>query len=230
MKFLCTIAGVILLTHFSFSQVSPVDLMNQLPVVYTAVCVSSQEDAQAYSFLITEFSRTVQHQIDSLAPLKIRSRAGRRVNTGADNSELIKELEKIRKSITVYDFASEFEKAVDEKVILEKQRKMDEIIRKMSSTTDERETEKLLVEVHKVIVEYCKNATGQFIKLLIDQRTLLRTEIGAIIKSEDIRQQMECNNYGYTYYPALSWERAYILILDHIKYMHQLLSFSPGNG
>ena len=229
MKLLLSLAGGILLNYSCFSQITPVDLISRLPVVYTGVCVSGHEEVQAYSALITEFSRTVQHQIDSLAPLKIRSRDGRRVNTGADNSELFRELEKARRSVTSYDFASAFEKAVDDNVVKEKQQKMDEIIRKMGSATDERETEKLLDEVHKVMVEYCKNATGRFIELLIGQRTLLRTEIDAVVRVDDILQQIECNSYGYTYYPALSYEKAYILILDHLKYMHQLLSFSPGN-
>jgi len=229
MKRLSTLAGCVLLSFSCYSQVSPAELINQLPVVFTAVCVSDQKETEAYLTLITEFSQTVQHQIDLLAPLKTRSRAGSRFKTGADNSELLRELEKVKKSISVVDFATEFENAVDINVIREKQRKMDQIIRKMSSTTDERETEKLMAEVHKVMVDYCKHATGNFIRLLIDQRTLLRMEIDAIIKAEDIRQKMDCNSNGYTYFQELSWERAYILILDHLKYMHQLVSFSPGN-
>jgi hypothetical protein len=87
----------------------------------------------------------------------------------------------------------------------------------------------LIDELHIVALEYCNSSCPKFIELLIQQRAVLETDIANIVKASDLKQQIECNVLGYTYFTDLSYEAAYIYILDHLKYMNLLLGFAPGN-
>ncbi|TFG76402.1 MAG: hypothetical protein E4H23_09655 [Chrysiogenales bacterium] len=224
---------VFLLLHgcfnLSHAQDKPSDFVDQLPEIFTAVCTAGNAEVQAYGGKLGTFSRTVQARLDSLAALKIKSRSGMKVKANADTSQLERQLKKTEKLISKTDYSVKFDKALHteaEKII---EQRLDEINKKADAASDYRVLEALLAETKRVRSDYCQAASPHFIELLVEQRAILENDVTAIVTAADLSQQIHCRTLGFIYFPELSYENAYLRILDHLKYMNLLLSFCPGN-
>lgn len=217
------------LTHFLEAQDKPSDFVHQLPEIFTAVCSASNAEVQAYGAKIGAFSKTVESRLESLAALKKKSLAGMKLNPNANTSELERQLEKIRKTISNTEYSEKFYQALHDDAEKIMKQKTDEINQKMAVSGDYREILKSLAEIKQVRTDYCKASSPRYIGLLIEQRAVLEANMNAIVTADDLSQQINCKTLGFIYHPELSYETAYIRILDHLNHIFLLLGFCPGN-
>lgn len=216
-------------THLLDAQDKPSDFVHQLPQIFTAVCSASNAEVQAYGDTLGAFSKTVESRLESLAALKKQSQAGMKLNPNANTSELERRLEKIRKTISHTEYSEKFHQALHDDAEKIMKRKIDEINQKMGASGDYREILKSLAEIKQVRREYCKASSPRYIGLLIEQRAVLEANMNAIVTADDLSQQINCKTLGFIYYPELSYETAYIRILDHLSHIFLLLGFYPGD-
>ena len=216
--------------HLLDAQDKPSDFVKQLPEIFTAVCTASSAELDAYSEKLEAFTKTVQTKLESLAPLKIKSQSGMRINPNANISELERQFQKERKMISDTDWTEKFDKALHSDAEKRMNQKIDEITKRMAASGgDPGEIKKLLAEMKQVRIDYCKTSSPPYIQLLMEQRAVLEKEITPVVTADDLMQQINCRTLGYIYLRELSYERAYIRIVDHLNHMVLLLIFSPGN-
>jgi hypothetical protein len=214
-----------------YAQNTPSDFVNQLPKIFTAVCFAKNAEVQAYGEQIAAFSKKIQSKLDALAPLKTKVQSGMKINPNPNpnTSALESQLQKANKMISHTDFSVKFDKALHSDAEKTMQQQMNENIKKQSAASDYKEMEKLIAEIKQIKNAYCQASTSHYLDLLIEQRSILEIDISYIVAAADLTQKINCNIFGYTYFPELSYENAYIRILDHLKYMTLLLTFCPGN-
>lgn len=179
--------------------------------------------------MLGTFTNRVNASLDSLAPLKIKAQKSASINPKSNTTSLSKELDLVKSKISTRDFSIEFDNALNNEAEKLKTKKIEDVATKMGETSDYAKMQSLIDELHLVALEYCNSSSPKFIELLIQQRAVLETDIANIVNASDLKQQIECNVLGYTYFTELSYETAYIQILDHLKYMNLLLGFAPGN-
>ena len=184
---------------------------------------------QAYSEKLGIFFRTVQAKLDSLAALKITSRSGIGIKANANTAELVRELDKIKKTISKTDYALKFGAALHNEAEKVMEQKLAAINTRITASNDYRAIESLLAEIKRVKVDYCNASSPHYIGLLLEQRSILEKDITAIVTAADLAQRIDCATLGCIYFPALSYENAYLNILDHLNHMFLLLSLFPGN-
>lgn len=211
------------------AQDKPSDFVHQLPEIFTAVCTASNAEAQAYGEKLGAFTKTVESKLESLAALKKKSQAGMKINPNANTSELERQLEKTRKTISNTEYSEKFYQALHDDAEKIMKQRTDEIHKRAAASSDYREILKSLDEIKQVRREYCKASSPHYIGLLVEQRAALERDVTAIVTADDLSQQINCKTLGFIYYPELSYETAYIRILDHLNSVFLLLGFCPGN-
>jgi len=217
------------LVSVTFAQEKPLDLVNQLPYIFIKICDAKNDEVQSYGKILEAFKNRVNSSLDSLAPLKIKAQKSANINPKSNTTSLNKELDLVKSKISTRDFSVEFDKALNNEAEKLKSKKIEDITIKMGQTSDYAVMEKLLDEINQAALEYCNSSSPKFIDLLIQQRAVLEIDIANIVKASDLKQQIECDVLDYTYFFELSYETAYIYILDHLKYMNFLLGLAPGN-
>lgn len=217
------------LVSVTFAQEKPLDLVNQLPHIFIKICDAKNDEVQSYGKILEDFKNRVNSSLDSLALLKIKAQKSANINPKSNTTSLNKELDLVKSKISTRDFSVEFDKALNSEAEKLKSKKIEDITIKMGETSDYAVMEKLLDEINQAALEYCNSSSPKFIELLIQQRAVLETDIANIVKASDLKQQIECDVLDYTYFTELSYETAYIYILDHLKYMNFLLGLAPGN-
>lgn len=217
------------LVSVTFAQEKPLDLVNQLPYIFIKICDAKNDEVQSYGKILEAFKNRVNSSLDSLALLKIKAQKSANINPKSNTTSLNKELDLVKSKISTRDFSVEFDKALNNEAEKLKSKKIEDITIKMGETSDYAVMEKLLDEINQAALEYCNSSSPKFIDLLIQQRAVLEIDIANIVKASDLKQQIECDVLDYTYFFELSYETAYIYILDHLKYMNFLLGLAPGN-
>ncbi|RPI63777.1 MAG: hypothetical protein EHM44_04415 [Ignavibacteriales bacterium] len=217
------------LVSVTFAQEKPLDLVNQLPHIFIKICDAKNDEVQSYGKILEDFKNRVNSSLDSLALLKIKAQKSANINPKSNTTSLNKELDLVKSKISTRDFSVEFDKALNNEAEKLKSKKIEDITIKMGQTSDYAVMEKLLDEINQAALEYCNSSSPKFIDLLIQQRAVLEIDIANIVKASDLKQQIECDVLDYTYFFELSYETAYIYILDHLKYMSFLLGLAPGN-
>lgn len=210
------------------SQEKPTDILSRLPDINTKICSSSKDELAVYAKSIGDLISLVNSNLESLAPLKIKAKTPAKITSKSNTATLSKQLNDVNAIISKKDFSVDFSAALHDGYALIKDQKIEAINLKSSQTDDYAEMLKLIDETHTVYEEYCNNSSPHYIELLLEQRSLLLRDLEKIILANDLKQQIDCNVLGYTYNRVLSFENAYLYILDHLNYMYLSLSFAPG--
>ena len=123
-------------------------------------------------------------------------------------------------------FDNEFDKVRNSDNEIKK--KMDEVGKQIEETTDWQKIEQLGIELIKLKADYCRSCIQPYLELLGEQREMLKANISNLVTMDDLEQKINCKLFGYTYFPELSYENAYFLILDHFDQMGLLMVMAPG--
>lgn len=231
MKKIATLIFATILSSFFtliLAQEKPTDLLKQLPEIFTKVCSAPKDELEIYTKSLGDFISLVNTNLDSLVPLKMKAEISTKISSKSNTAKLAEQLKEVSALISEKDFSIEFAAAMHNEFEKNRNQKIDDIIIKISQTSNYAEMQKLNDEMLKVNIEYCNNSSPHYISLLQEQRALLYRDIEKIIMASDLKQQIDCNVLGHTYYRVLSFENAYLYILDHLNYMYLSLSFVPG--
>ena len=211
------------------AQGVPSDFFHQLPEIFTEVCTASNAQLQEYSERLKGLKNNLQSSMELIQAMKIKAQPGAAINSNADLTELDKQLKQTKKLISTTDYSVKFDTALHNDTEKEMIKKIEELNKKGAASSDYKEMLDLLEQEKKVRAAYCKAASPPYLELLFEQRKVIENELNSIVKANDLTQQINCKLFGATYFPELSYENAYLRILDHLNYMNLLLIFYPGN-
>lgn len=228
------ISLLIVLTTACFSpssaQEQPTDLMNTLPELFPGICSAKNTEVASYAKMLKKYSENVSKSLDLLSDLKAKAMRSSKINANVDTRALQKELDKVKGSLALLmDCGAAFNKAMHNDAEVKMNAEMDAVNLKAKQTDDWKELERLSIETVKIRTEYCEVSSPHYFELLTQQRAMLTQNISNLVYASDLKQKIDCQLLGYTYFPELSFEDAYILLLDHLNNMNLYLSFAPGN-
>jgi len=214
----------------SVAQEPPTDIMNSLPDFFPGICSAKNDEVASYAKMLKTFTDNVTKSLDLLADIKQKAMRTSKINANADTKALQKEYDKVNGLLTLSkDFSSEFDKAIHNDAEKTMNFDMNAVNLKASQTDDWKELERLSNEPLKIRTNYCQASSPNYFDLLTGQRAMLKKNINNLVYASDLNQKIKCKMLGYTYFPELSYEEAYILILDHLNNMYLYLSLAPGN-
>jgi hypothetical protein len=167
--------------------------------------------------------------MELIQAMKIKAQPGAAIKSNANVTELDKQLEQTKKLISTTDYSVKFDAALHNDTEKEMIKQIEEINKRGAVASDYKEMLDLLEQEKKVRAAYCKAASPHYLELLFEQRKVIENELNSVVKANDLSQQINCKLFGATYFPELSYENAYLRILDHLNYMNLLLIFYPGN-
>lgn len=222
-----------LLTIFSshlVAQEPPTDIMNKLPDFFNGICLAKNSEVQSYAKLLTAVSEGIHENLESLAELKLKAQQTSKINPNADVEVLQLEYEKSKSALTLSrDFGIEFDKAIHNEAEIHMKAEMEENALKAQHASNWEELERLGNEVVKIRTDYCMVSGPHYLDLLSEQRSVLEVNINQLVHVSALEQKIKCKRFGCTYFHELSYENAYLFILDHLENMHNLLYLAPGN-
>lgn len=216
--------------NFLAAQEKPTDTMNQLPDFFPEICSAKNNEVQGYAKELGAFTENVHKNFELLSDLKTKAQNTVKANPNANVKALQQEFEKAKKSLSISkDFKAEFDKVLHNEAEIRMNVEMEENLKQQQQTSDWQKMEQLGNQLVKIKADYCNATSRRYIELLVEQRAMLKVNLNQMVIVSDLNQKINCKLFGYTYIPELSYEEAYIFILDHLEKMHQLLYLAPGN-
>jgi hypothetical protein len=211
------------------AQEPPTDIMNRLPDFFAGICSAKYDEVATYSKMLGAFTEDVNDNLELLRVLREKAIKNAKINSNVDTKALEKEYDKVKSSLNLKDYSIRFDNAIHTDAEKKMNAEIEANIQKQGQTDDWKVMEKLSNELIKYRADYCMTSSPHYYELLTEERAMLKQNISNLIYASDLDQKMKCKLLGYTYFPELSYEEAYLHILDHLKNMNMLLSLFPGN-
>jgi len=218
---------IMLSGHILFAQEKPTDIVNQLPDYFSNICSATNDEVETYSEYLGAFADKVHKSLDLLSDLEEKAHKTVKTNPNANVKALQQEYVKAEKALNISrDFRNEFSKAMDPTEEIKSRFEM--IGKQMEETSDWQKIEQLGNELLKVKAEYCESTYPGLMEILVEQRAMLKANTNQLVIKCDLEQRINCELLGYTYFPELSYQEAYFLIIDHLDNMGMLINLATG--